>query len=105
MGGRGGAAGHASFSLTAADRTTPLFIAANDDAAVTMISDGLFDPDSDDAVLVISTSPAIRRQRSPVGAPGRTGRHAVREVSMSSLIADAGNDAEMLNQFKRAAAL
>ncbi len=95
----------ASLSLAAADRTTPLFIAANDDAAVTMIADGLFDPDSDDAVLVMSASPAIRRQRSPVGAPGRTGRHAVREVSMSSLIAVAGNDAEMLDQFKQAAAL
>lgn len=91
--------------ITAGGRVTPVYVAANDDAAVTMIASGLFDPEDDEAMLVLSASPAERRQRSPVSAPGRTGRHALREVSMSTLIADAQDDTDLMEQFKRGAAL
>lgn len=92
-------------TVRSGDRTTPIFVAANDDVAVQMIGDGIFDLESDDAVLVLSASPVDRQQRSPVSAPGRTGRQAMREISMSRLIANSENDADMLELFKRAAAL
>lgn len=86
-------------------RTTPIYVAANDEVAVKMMAEGIFDLEQNDAVLILSASPAGRQQRSPVRAPGRTGRQAMREVSMSGLLADSEDDTDMLELFKRAAAL
>jgi hypothetical protein len=86
-------------------RRTRIFVAANDDVAGKMIQAGHIDPDSDDTVLLLSTSPKARLPRSPSGSMGRTGKIGLREVCMSSVIENAADAADLISAFKRSASL
>lgn len=89
----------------AGGRKSHIFFAANDDAAVNMISDGLIVPDDDGVVVILSASPGPRRQRSPLEAPGRSGRSGLREVSISTILQSSQGVFDFVERFEQEASL
>ncbi len=86
-------------------RRVHLFFAANDDVANQMIQNGHVDPDSDDTLLLLSTSAKASFARSPASRYGRGSKTGLREVCMRSVITGATDAAEMITSFKWSAAL
>lgn len=82
-----------------------IFFAANGKAAARLVSEGDVDPDNDTVVLVHSTEPVTAPVRSPRSRYGRTGRSAMREVDMSSLLRDSADLTKLESGFQLAAAL
>ncbi|RWK29080.1 SIR2 family protein [Mesorhizobium sp.] len=92
-------------NLKQGTRVTRVFIAANDDVAGKMVQAGHIDPDSDDTVLLLSTSPKARQARSPSGPIGRTGKIGLREICLTSVIDTAVDAADLIGAFKRSTSL
>jgi len=82
-----------------------VFFAANGKAAARLISESDLNPDDDTVVLVHSTEPVAAPVRSPRTKYGRTGRSAMREVDMSSLLRDSADFTKLESSFQMAAAL
>lgn len=91
--------------LTQDGRMVRLFFAANDDVANHMIQNGHVDLDSDDSLLLLSTSAKASVARSPASRYGRGSKAGLREVCMRSVITGAADAAEMMTSFKWSAAL
>ncbi|WP_258589338.1 SIR2 family protein [Mesorhizobium sp. AR02] len=92
-------------NLQQGSRVTRVFVAANDDVAGKMIQAGHVDPDADDTVLLLSTSPKARRARSSSGPMGRTGKIGLREVCLTSMIDTATDALDLIGAFKRSTSL
>ncbi|RYE39990.1 MAG: hypothetical protein EOP21_10030 [Hyphomicrobiales bacterium] len=100
-----GPVGAAPLLIDQAGRVTRVFMAANDQVASEMMRNGHIDPDANDALLLLSASPAARQTRSPDPAFGRTGKIKLREICMTSLVAGATDGPGLLDDFKRSASL
>lgn len=81
-----------------------VFFAANSHAALRLQHHGHL-VDGDEAIVIhsLETSPAL--PRSPRGAPGRTGRLGLREVSITELMNEAVTSAELVQRFREEVAL
>jgi len=78
-----------------------IFFAANANVANNLKNNG-FVSDTDSGTILIHSMDIIQPQaRSPLGAPGRIGRPGLRQVSISSLIADATTSDDLVNKFRR----
>lgn len=77
---------------------------ANNAAVVRLQMDGLISRNASDIIMIHSTPPARRMARSPNCAPGRTGRPAIREVSMTDLLRDSKDLDELQRRFREEAA-
>jgi hypothetical protein len=77
-----------------------VFFAANGNAALKLRNNG-FVNDSADTILIHSLEIIQPQTRSPRGAPGRIGKSGLREVSISSLIADTKTSDELVQRFRR----
>jgi SIR2-like domain len=81
-----------------------VFLAANQQAAVRLEFHGYLE-DNDSTVLIHSLDAAPHLPRSPLGAPGRTGRLGPREVSITDLLNEVATSAELVQRFREAVAL
>lgn len=81
-----------------------IFFAGSAHAAAQIFAEGHVS-DDDDAVVVHSFAPPDRAARHPTGAPGRTGRVQLRELSVSSIKDGAVSLDTLLQRFKAEAAL
>ena len=86
------------------DQETRLFVAANDRAEQNFYTSGRL-KGKDNAILVRAQPSYDRPQRSPMKELGRTGRLRTREVSISDLLEGTPSPDEVMEKFRRAAAL
>jgi hypothetical protein len=77
-----------------------VFFAANGNAALRLRNNG-FVNDSADTILIHSLEIIQPQTRSPMSAPGRIGKSRLREVSISSLIADTKTADDLVQRFRR----
>jgi hypothetical protein len=84
--------------------TAKVFFAANSYAALCLQHHGHL-VDGDDAILIYSLETTQPPSRSPRGAPGRTGRAHLREVSIAELMNEAMTSAELVQRFREEVAL
>lgn len=84
--------------------TAKVFFAANSHAALCLQHNGHL-VDGDDAILIYSLETTQAPPRSPRGAPGRTGRARLREVSIAELMNEAVTSAELIQRFREEVAL
>ena len=96
---------HAPIIVAAGGRQTRFFFAANDDASMKLFLNGVVDESDHDAVIALSSSPGLRRRRSPVDAPGRDGHAELREISISALLHETSNATDFSIRFKQEASL
>ncbi len=85
--------------VNSAAGSAKVFFAANTHAALRLQHNGHL-VDGDGAILIhsLETPPAL--PRSPRGAPGRTGRIGLREVSIAELMSGAASSAELIQRFR-----
>jgi hypothetical protein len=76
-----------------------VFFAANGNAALRLRNNGHVN-DSDDTILIHSLEIIPSQTRSPRSSPGRTGRSGLREVSISTLIAETASSDELVERFR-----
>jgi hypothetical protein len=90
--------------VNSAAGSAKVFFAANSHAALRLQHHGHL-VDGDDAIVIhsLETTPAL--PRSPRGAPGRTGRLGLREVSIAELINGTATSAELIQRFREEVAL
>ncbi len=91
--------------VTAASGATPVYFAANATSAARLLSTGVIESASADAVVIYSKEVPSARTRSPMGAYGRTASGRPREVGMAGLLIDARSGADLADAFRREAAL
>ncbi len=84
---------------------TRIFFAANDRASVQLEINGLVESDDTDAIVIHSTSPVAKMARSPLAAPGRTGRAGLRHVGMAELLREATSSDHLSERFREEAVL
>jgi hypothetical protein len=94
-----------SLRLVSDANATRIFFAANTQASVQLEINGLVKPDDTDAIIVHSTSPVPKMARSPLSAPGRTGRAGLRNVGMAELLRDATSADNLAKRFREEAVL
>lgn len=90
--------------LRAGSGTVDVFFAANGHAALLLRLNGHV-VDAAEAIVIHSAKIVRAKARSPRGAPGRTGRVGVREVSMAELLEEAANGNEVLQRFREEVAV
>lgn len=90
--------------VNAASGAVHVFFAANSHAALRLRLNGHIADDAE-AVVVHSAEIAAVLPRSPRGAPGRTGRIGLRQVSMVELLEEAANSNELLQRFREEVAV
>jgi SIR2-like domain len=108
-----------SWNLDATDATDPtagairvnsaaasakMFFAANSQAALRLRHHGHL-VDGDEAILVHSLEVPPRLPRSSRGAPGRTGKLGLREVSIANLMSEVATSTELVQRFREEIAL
>jgi hypothetical protein len=79
--------------------TAKVFLAASAHAAARLKIAGHL-ADGDNAIVIHSRDIAVPMPRSPRGTMGRTGHPGIREVSISQLLDEVSNDAELLERFR-----
>lgn len=82
-----------------------LYFAANSNAAVQLEVTGAVNSADNDAVIIHSMQPVAALPRSPVSAPGRTGRVGPRHVDMRDLLLSANDMADLQRLFRESASL
>jgi hypothetical protein len=82
------------------DRVSRLFFAANTSVAVKLELNAYAEPDDPHVVIVHSASRPKALQRSPQGAPGRTGEPTARHVDMVDILADSPSYSEARRRFR-----
>jgi hypothetical protein len=87
--------------LTSSAGTVRVIFVANDNVALRLFDGGAYDAADGDAVLVHSSPPRARRQRSPSRALGRVGKKSAAHIDMSKLLAAAGNMADLRERFRQ----
>jgi hypothetical protein len=85
--------------VSSAAGSAKVYLAANSHAALRLQHHGHL-IDGDEAIVIhsLETMPAL--PRSPRRAPGRTGRLGVREVSITELMNETANSAELIQRFR-----
>ena len=81
-----------------------VYFAANSHVALWLLHEGYLEGD-DDIVVIHSLKIVRALQRSPQGAPGRTGRVGLREVSISELMDEAQSHLELVQRFRQEVAV
>jgi hypothetical protein len=84
---------------------TRVYFAANADAAVRLGLNQAFETSDKDVVVMHSMTPPRAMQRSPDGAPGRTGLSGPREVDIRGLLVDNETLLDIQQGFREAASL
>lgn len=74
-------------------------LVANSHVALGLRQAGHVD-DREDVILIHSLEIPVALPRSPRGAPGRTGKVGLREVSMRALLGEATNASELVSGFR-----
>lgn len=92
-------------TVTAASGATPVYFAANATSAARLLSTGVIDSASADAVVIHSKEVPPAQTRSPMGAYGRTAGGRPREVGMAGLLNAARSGTDLADAFRREAAL
>lgn len=90
--------------VNSAAASAKMFFAANSQAALRLRHHGHL-VDGDDAILVLSLEVPPRLPRSPRGAPGRTGKLGLREVSIANLMSEVATSTELVQRFREEVAL
>jgi hypothetical protein len=91
--------------LTSSIGVAKIFFAANSQAVLRLKANGTV-ADNDEAVIIHSLDIPPVMPRSPLGAPGRTGRGVgLREVSVTTLLATAPDADGLLQRFREKVAL
>lgn len=81
-----------------------IFFVVNSHAALCLRHEGHVSAD-DDAILIHGAAVPAAMARSPRGAPGRTGRVGLREVSIAALLNEVENGDVLLQRFREEVAL
>jgi hypothetical protein len=85
--------------VTSALSSARVVLAANSHVALGLRQAGHVD-DREDVILIHSLEIPVALPRSPRGAPGRTGKVGLREVSMRALLGEATNASELVSGFR-----
>lgn len=81
-----------------------VFLAANDDSIGDLLSEGVYDQDDPDVIVICSRKVADEQQRSPSGRY-RDGLTGPRYISMGPMLADAGDVTDLRDAFGKAVGL
>ncbi len=98
------AANAPALEVIGASVAASVLFAANAQAALHLFAEGHVGED-DDAILVHSHALTPRMTRSPRSARGRKGRAALREASITELLAESSNAGELLQKFREKVSL
>lgn len=93
-----------AFRIETTTQNVNLFFAANTLAALCLFNNGHVESD-DPTVIVHSLKIQPMMSRSPRGAPGRTGKIMLREVSIEELMTDSVDSNSLFNRFREETAL
>jgi hypothetical protein len=100
------ASGHrGALRVTTKTGERAVYLVANGEAAVRLKMAGVVDDSTSEAIVIYSKGPADALQRSPAAAVGRTNSTGPREISMSSILHESKDGADLIDSFRQASSL